>query len=67
MELHRLRRAAISAAITTRGGQRHRVRVLAVRHRHTVVDTHSGFGLAPVLVPLQFIESVDPLESAAQP
>jgi hypothetical protein len=67
VELHRLRRAATPAAITTRGGQRHRVRVLAVRHRHTVLDTHGGLGLAPVLVPLRFIESVNPLESAAQP
>lgn len=67
VELHQLRRAATSATITTRGGQRHRVRVLAVGHRHAVLDTHGCAGLAPVLVPLRFIESVDPLESAAQP
>ncbi|WP_043736966.1 hypothetical protein [Nocardia asiatica] len=66
VELHRLRRAATAATITTHGGHRHRVRVLAVGHRHTVVHTHGGLGLAAVLVPLRFIESVDPLEPAAR-
>ncbi|WP_063047734.1 hypothetical protein [Nocardia pseudovaccinii] len=66
VELHRLRRTATAATITTRGGHRHRVRVLAVGHRHTVVHTHGGLGLATVLMPLRFIESVDSLESAAR-
>ncbi|MET7772049.1 hypothetical protein [Nocardia sp. NPDC005366] len=53
--------------ITTRDGHRHRGRVLAVGHRHTAVRIHTDLGLAPVLVPLRFIESVDPLQSAARP
>ncbi|MEU6190776.1 hypothetical protein [Nocardia sp. NPDC047038] len=66
VELHRLRRTATGATITTRGGHCHRVHVLAVGHRHIVVRTHARLGLAAVLVPLRFIESVDPLESATQ-
>ncbi|WP_216918222.1 hypothetical protein [Nocardia noduli] len=66
VELHRLRRTTTPATITTRGGHRHRVHVRAVGRRHTLVHTDGGPGLAAVLVPLRFIESVDPLEPAAR-
>ncbi|MGS2807748.1 MULTISPECIES: hypothetical protein [Nocardia] len=58
VELHRLRRTATAATITTRGGHHHRVHVLGVGHRHAVVRTHTDLGLAAVLVPLRFIDSV---------
>ncbi|WP_216917417.1 hypothetical protein [Nocardia noduli] len=65
VELHRLRDTRTATTITTRDGHSHRGRVLAVGHHHTAV--HTDLGLAPVLVPLRFIESVDPLESSARP
>ncbi|MEU7764985.1 hypothetical protein AB0B25_07660 [Nocardia sp. NPDC049190] len=61
MELHRLRRVGAAATILTRGGYLHQhVRVHAVHRHHTVLDsdTHST-----VLLPLRFIESVQPLDT----
>ncbi|WP_040713646.1 MULTISPECIES: hypothetical protein [Nocardia] len=66
VELHRLRRTRTPATLTTGGGHRLRVRVRAVGRRHTLVHTDGGHTLAAVLVPLRFIESVDPLEPGAR-
>ncbi|MEV4241347.1 hypothetical protein AB0J47_40010 [Nocardia sp. NPDC049737] len=64
VELHRLRRAAATATITTVGGHRHdRVRVHGVHRHHTVI----GHALARgVLLPLRFIESITPHDQSRQ-
>ncbi|WP_405180849.1 hypothetical protein OG225_06530 [Nocardia sp. NBC_01377] len=57
VELHRLRRSAGLATITTRGGHRHdRVRVAAVGCHHTVLLRPGG----RILLPLRFIEALAP-------
>ncbi|MEV4233560.1 hypothetical protein AB0J47_00070 [Nocardia sp. NPDC049737] len=59
VELHRLRRAGTAVTITTRGGHRHdRVRIGAVHRHHTVL--HRSGGHDRVLLPLRFIEAVNP-------
>ncbi|WP_433678182.1 hypothetical protein [Nocardia sp. CA-119907] len=58
VELHRLRRAAATATITTVGGHRHdRVRVHGVHRHHTVIGHGRSRG---VLLPLWFVESITP-------
>ncbi|WP_327097391.1 hypothetical protein OIE68_00455 [Nocardia vinacea] len=57
VELHRLRRTGTAVTITTLGGHRHdRVHIGPVHRHHTVLHR----GRDRVLLPLRFIEAVNP-------